>query len=291
MSPAHLPCTVSTLTRTLLAGPPRPARVMAVARQALYLLPYDGDTALAVIVPGAVRVPTAVVLPRAAGERPFGGVAVGDAGRIGGGRVAVGHLRLAAGEFWAPPRVQDTPHGPALDRLARLRPPRPLAAEARPAATVLVRALAHGAVGAGRRAADDLLGLGPGATPSGDDFLCGLLLAARLSPLPATWLPVLVATAEQAGTRTPPVSAALLRHAADGHCIPQVAALLHAAATGADLAAPVSDLLAVGHSSGSDLLHGLCAGARLAGAGRPCVDGSPRGSRRRVAVRPRSTPW
>lgn len=283
MSPAQLPCTVSTLARALLAGPPRPARVVAVARQALYLLPGDSGTPLAVVVPQAVRVPTAVVLPRAAGERPFDGVAVGGVGRVGGGCVAVGRLRLAVGEFWAPPRVQDLPRGPALDRLARLRPPRPLAAEARPAATALVRALAHGTPSAGRRAAEALLGLGPGATPSGDDFLCGLLLAARLSPLPPTWLPALVATAEQAGTRTPPVSAALLRHAADGHCIPQVAALLHAAATGADLAAPVADLLAVGHSSGSDLLHGLCAGARL-----------DRPSHRQglaAAVRPRTTPW
>ncbi|MEB8337280.1 hypothetical protein, partial [Streptomyces endophyticus] len=105
MSPAQLLCTVSTLARTLLAGPPRPARVIAVARQALYLLPYGGDTPLAVIAPKAVRVPTAVVLPRAAGERPFDGVAVGGAGRVGGGRVAVGHLSLAAGEFWAPPRA------------------------------------------------------------------------------------------------------------------------------------------------------------------------------------------
>ncbi|MFF3493072.1 DUF2877 domain-containing protein [Streptomyces sp. NPDC002795] len=275
MSPAQLPCTVSTLARALLAGPPRPARVIAVARQALYLLPYGGDTPVAVIAPQAVRVPTAVVLPSAAGERPFDGVAVGDAGRVGGGRVSVGQLRLTAGEFWAPPRAQDTPPGPALDRLARLRPPRPLAAEARPAATALVRALAHGAPSAGRRAADALLGLGPGATPSGDDFLCGLLLAARLSPLPPTWLPALVATAERSGTRTPPVSAALLLLAADGYCIPQVAVVLHAAATDADLSAPVADLLAVGHSSGSDLLHGLCAGARLAGMSRQYVGGPP----------------
>ncbi|WP_425840392.1 DUF2877 domain-containing protein [Streptomyces fractus] len=283
------------MARTLLAGPPRPARVLAVARQALYLLPYGGDLPLAVVVPQAVRVPTAVVLPRAAGERPFDGMAVGDAGRIGGGRVAVGQLSLTAGEFWEPPRAQDTPHGPALARLARLRPPRPLAAEVRPAATALVRGLARGTPNTQRRTADALLGLGAGATPSGDDFLCGLLLAARLSPLPPTWLPVLVATAEQAGTRTPPVSAALLRHAADGHCIPQVAALLHAASTGTDLTAPVADLLAVGHSSGSDLLHGLCAGARLAGVTRPCVGGPPRRaagvSRRGAAVRLRSTPW
>ncbi|MFI5661320.1 DUF2877 domain-containing protein [Streptomyces sp. NPDC051684] len=127
------------------------------------------------------------------------------------------------------------------------------------------------------------MGLGPGATPSGDDFLCGLLLAARLRPRPPGWLPTLAAVVLRAGTRTPPVSAALLRHAADGHCVPQVAAVLHAASAGADLAAPVADLLVVGHSSGSDLLHGLCAGARL--CQRPSRRPEP------AALRLRSTPW
>ncbi|MGD6748772.1 DUF2877 domain-containing protein [Streptomyces sp. BH105] len=281
MTPARLSCTVSTLARDVLAGPPRPARVLAVARQALYLLPYGGDTPLAVIAPGAVRVPTAVVLPRAAGERPFDGRTVGDTGRVGGGGLAVGGLRLTAGEFWAPPRAQDTPPGPALERLAALRPPRPLTPDVRPAATALVRALATGTPHAQRRAVDALVGLGPGATPSGDDFLCGLLLTARLAPCPPAWQHVLAGTAGQCGTRTTPVSAALLRHAADGHCVPQVAAVLHAAATGADLVAPVADVLAVGHTSGSDLLHGLCAGARIIPSRPPGV----------AALRPRSIPW
>ncbi|WP_306323210.1 MULTISPECIES: DUF2877 domain-containing protein [unclassified Streptomyces] len=280
MSPAQLLCAASTLARETLTGPPRPARVIAVARQALYLLPHGGDTPLAVLAPQAVRVPNAVVVPNAAGERPFHGVAVGDAGRVGCGRLAIGPLRLAAREFWAPPRAQDTPPGPTLDRLARLRPPRPLAAQARPAATALVRALAQGAPTVQRRAAVALLGLGPGATPSGDDFLCGLLLTARLARRPPAWLPALADIATHAEAHTPPVSAALLRHAAAGYCVPQAAALLDAAATGTDLTAPVAALLAVGHSSGSDLLHGLCAGARL----------DDRARHPALAVRRRSTP-
>lgn len=281
MSPARLPCTVSTLARDVLAGPPRPARVLAVARQALYLLPYGGDTPLAVITPGAVRVPTAVVLPRAAGDRPFDGTAVGDAGRVGGGHLAVGGVSLIVRDTWQPPRAQDTPPGPTLERLSALRPPRPMASEIRSAATALVHALTHGGRDDQHQASDALLGLGPGATPSGDDYLCGLLLVARLPQRSPQWLPVLLDTAQRAAPRTAPVSAALLRHAADGHCVPQVAAVLNAAATGADLLAPVADLLAVGHTSGSDLLHGLCAGARIALARRPNV----------AALRPRSTPW
>lgn len=277
MSPAALPCTVSALARDDLTGPPRPARVLAVARQALYLLPHGARTPLALVVPAAVRVPGAVVLPRAAGERPFAGLAPGGAGRVGGGRIAVGPLCLTAGGFWAPPRAQDTPPGPALDRLAAIRPPRPLPAEVKPGAAALVHALAHGTQADRRRTALGVLGLGPGATPSGDDLLCGLLLAAHLTARPPAWLPALAAVVHRAQDRTPPVSAALLRHALDGYCVPQAARLLRAAADGADLAAPVAALLTVGHSSGSDLLHGLCAGARvIAGAGAP--------------LRPRPTP-
>ncbi|MFI7341435.1 DUF2877 domain-containing protein [Streptomyces sp. NPDC050085] len=264
MSPAAAACTVSVLVRAALEGPPRPARVLAVARQALYLLPHGAPAPLALVVPGAVRVPAAVVLPPAAGERPFAGLAPGAVGRIGGGRIAVGSLCLTAGGFWAPPRAQDTPPGPALTRLAALRPPRPLPAELRPAAGALLRALADGAPSAQLRTALGVLSLGPGATPSGDDLLCGLLLAGHLAHRAPQWLGVLTGVVRQhAADRTPPVSAALLGHAVDGHCVPQAAALLRAAATGADLAVPVTDLLAVGHSSGNDLLHGLCAGARL----------------------------
>ncbi|MFE9311980.1 DUF2877 domain-containing protein [Streptomyces sp. NPDC006706] len=137
--------------------------------------------------------------------------------------------------------------------------------------------LAHGGTAARRCAARALLGLGPGATPSGDDFLCGLLLAAQVQRRPPDWLVALAHIAAEADRLTPPVSAALLRQAAEGLCIPQVAALLRAAATGGDPSGPVTALLAVGHSSGCDLLHGLCAGARLA-------------TRARDGVRPRSTP-
>ncbi|MFB7738858.1 hypothetical protein ACFC08_31615 [Streptomyces sp. NPDC056112] len=150
MSPTSLPGLVSELARDVLAGPARPARVIAVARQALYLHPHGQRDPLALVVPGAVRVPAAVVLPRAAGDRPFHGLIPGRTGRVGAGRIAIGSLRLTTGEFWAPPRAQDTPPGPVLDRLATLRPPRPLPTELRPVARALVRMLAHGGTAAPR---------------------------------------------------------------------------------------------------------------------------------------------
>ncbi|MFI6939014.1 DUF2877 domain-containing protein [Streptomyces sp. NPDC050418] len=213
-----------------------------------------------------IRVPAAVVLTAAAGERPFAGITPGAVAHIGGGRVELGPLRLAAGVSWAPPRVQATPvaEAPAalaaptpLTALARFTPPRELPAAVAPLAAGID---GHnvGAVGM------ELLGRGPGLTPSGDDFLCGLLLAANTALPRPRWFPALVALIALAPSRTTLVSASLLAHAAAGHCIPQVAELLRA--TAADGAVPVrelSALLAVGHSSGADLLHGLCAGARL----------------------------
>ncbi|MFE7236181.1 DUF2877 domain-containing protein [Streptomyces sp. NPDC057596] len=163
-------------------------------------------------------------------------------------------------------------------RPARHAPPVPATAARGPPRRPRSRAHArHGGTAARRRAARALLGLGPGATPSGDDFLCGLLLAAQVQPRPPDWLAALAHIAAEADSLTPPVSEALLRHAAEGLCIPQVAVLLRAAATGGDPSGPVTALLTVGHSSGCDLLHGLCAGARLA-------------TRAREGVRPRSTP-
>ncbi|MDI3404974.1 DUF2877 domain-containing protein [Streptomyces cavernicola] len=272
MSPAAPHCAASSLAAADVLGPPRPARVVAATRGALYLLVRGSSAPLALVAYDAVRVPAAVVLPAGAGAEPFAGLGVGRSGRVGGGRLAVGPLCLTAEVSWAPPRAQDTPPGPALAALARLAPPRPLPAEVRPAAARTARALAGAPAHVLREAATALLGLGPGLTPSGDDFLCGLLLAAHAAPQPPSWAAELTALAARASSYTSLVSAALLRHAADGHCIDQAARVLRAAATGADLAPPLNALLAVGHSSGGDLLQGLCTGARA-------ISGEPGGAR------------
>jgi len=120
------------------------------------------------------------------------------------------------------------------------------------------------ALGGGERSVPSLLGRGPGLTPLGDDVLAGMLvtLTALGHPEAMTLRAVVLAGLG----RTTFVSAALLRHAADGECVPQVAGLL--GALGGDPAAvPVAAaaLLAVGHSSGAGLAHGVLAGLRLAG--------------------------
>ncbi|MBC9718756.1 DUF2877 domain-containing protein [Streptomyces sp. TRM66268-LWL] len=230
--------------------------------------PYGHNSPFALVSPTGVRVPAAVLLSPAAGEHPFAGIAPGAVARVGDGRVELGPLRLTAGVSWAPPRVQGTPVAGALPALAELTWDRRLPGAVAPLAAQLAEALASRSA-AIRDCVLALLGRGPGLTPSGDDYLCGLLLVANTPRLAPSWLAPLTTAVADAAEHTTLISASLLAHAATGHCIPQVTDLLRATAAASEVPhAPLAALLAVGHSSGSDLLHGLCAGARLL-SGRP----------------------
>jgi hypothetical protein len=146
----------------------------------------------------------------------------------------------------------------------------PLDPPGREAVADLVEALA-----AGERptsAVAQLLGRGPGLTPTGDDVLAGALvtLAALGSPMTPTLGQAVLAAAPDATTT---VSTGLLRRAASGECIPQLADLLTAVGGGgnADPAAgplprAAGALLAVGHCSGAGLLHGVLVALAIAHA-------------------------
>jgi hypothetical protein len=107
------------------------------------------------------------------------------------------------------------------------------------------RAVAHGALD---RASALLGGLGPGLTPSGDDALAGLLLAARIRWTSAAE-PHLIAIAERVDTHE--IARAFLHWAARGQSIEPV----HRCLLGDSAAA--ADLRAFGHTSGADLALGL----------------------------------
>jgi len=98
-------------------------------------------------------------------------------------------------------------------------------------------------------AAAPLLGLGPGLTPSGDDFIGGFLIVSRHQRV-AEWALAL------APRRTNKISAAHLAAAAAG----EAAAALHNALGGG----PLTPLLALGHSSGWDMLTGAIAALKSA---------------------------
>lgn len=101
----------------------------------------------------------------------------------------------------------------------------------------------------------DLVGAGPGLTPSGDDVLAGLLVAAHATA-DDRLLSWQAATRDALSVRrTTVVSRGLLHHALDGWAIPELADFLVAACDG-DPADAGARLLAVGHSSGAALASG-----------------------------------
>jgi hypothetical protein len=106
---------------------------------------------------------------------------------------------------------------------------------------------------------DQLLGRGPGLTPSGDDVLAGYLLGCRAFGVAAE--PVRRAVLRLATVRTTALSADLLRLASDGWCIPQAAALI--TALGAECPDPeaLRALIDVGSSSGAALAAGTATAA------------------------------
>jgi hypothetical protein len=134
----------------------------------------------------------------------------------------------------------------------------PVAVAARKPAAHLA-ALARGdggAVDAGALA--PLLGLGPGLTPSGDDFLAGALVALHLAGETALRDALWAAVAPLAPERTSDVSLGHLTAAAAGRADGALHALLDDVIAGqtAAMAERVRAVTAVGHTSGWDALSG-----------------------------------
>ena len=125
-----------------------------------------------------------------------------------------------------------------------------LATHAQPALEALDEWLRHGLAMPGDAAA--LVGLGPGLTPSGDDYLGGMMIAlhalARDAQAGALWRWL----QPRLGAATSAISAAHLTAAAEG----EGHEALHRVLQGT---APPSALDAVGHCSGWDALAGAAA--------------------------------
>ncbi|HLF28250.1 MAG TPA: DUF2877 domain-containing protein [Anaerolineae bacterium] len=116
-------------------------------------------------------------------------------------------------------------------------------------------------------AAERLIGLGPGLTPSGDDFLVGYLAglwstARRDSPRYSFLVTLGAEIANRAG-RTNAISRAYLRHAAQGCVSRAIATLASAIGAGEDSASvqqAAYAALRVGHTSGAACVAGLLSG-------------------------------
>ncbi len=115
-------------------------------------------------------------------------------------------------------------------------------------------------------AAQRLLGVGSGLTPSGDDFVGGALFALHLTHLPddARWQQAATQIIDHAATRTHAISAALLADLARGQSYAALHAFAaaiaqcdaHAAFTHANA------LVSIGASSGWDMLAGFMTALR-----------------------------
>jgi hypothetical protein len=199
-------------------------------------------------------------------------VPAGTIAAVGGGNLTVAGVSFRVTRWWRPPR----PRGLGAIAPARVaaavrwltgRVADPLDGPGRTAVADLVQALKTGS--SPDAAVARLLGRGPGLTPTGDDVLAGALVSLNALGAPTAGS-LAAAVAASAPDATTTVSVALLRHAARGECIPQLADMLEAVAHGTDsgAASPLpraaGALLAVGHCSGAGLLHGVLVGFAIA---------------------------
>ncbi|TYC10948.1 DUF2877 domain-containing protein [Actinomadura syzygii] len=271
----------SLALRPLLDPPRRAARVIAVFPSALYVEMRGGPEprVLAVVASDAHRLPNSVVVAATRREQPFRSVREGADAWVGDGRVEAGPLHVRVRRWWDPAPVLGTMRPAALGHGVRTLEAAFAAAgmtggglSGHPDPDVLAACCAAGDLAGAVEAAERIVGLGPGLTPSGDDILCGLLVSLRLvggavrhcrtGVWLADWLGAAV-TAD-AGTRTTALAATLLHCAAAGGAGAEVAAVLRCVAGHEPPGAAVRRLLAVGHTSGTDLAHGVLAGCRAA---------------------------
>jgi hypothetical protein len=255
---------------TLLAGPSRPARVLAIEAGVVYLQvdplaaaeARDGrghpGAVVALLEPDAAQLPIGVVLPPTAADLVPVSVAGSPVSRgkisIGWGAITLAEARWPVLRWWNPSIPALELPAQSITSAAELDPSEPL--------TELPRELAPGlatlAAGDAEAAVRQLIGVGTGLIPFGDSVLIGALAAL------AAWAPD--STARQSFTvavagvmdRTTPVSAALLRSTLAGFAFPELNRYLSALSTG-ELAADsaLTELTAVENASGAAIALGV----------------------------------
>lgn len=229
--------------RSILDGPVRTGTVLSAHPSAIYL-DFDGDV-VALVDHTAVAVPCALVLvtplPPGLASSPIW---------VGAGTLTVGALRVEAGRFVD----RQVPRLPSPDRSS--------IAHARALLATVDFTEHPETIGLDELTAARLIGRGTGLTPSGDDIVAGYLVAAHAWGQSCE--PVRSFVDRYARERTTSLSAALLRHAAAGEAIPELAAFLAAVSEVDDdrrVESTLAALLAIGHTSGVALAIGVVAAA------------------------------
>lgn len=291
-----LPAAVSPLVAAEVAGALRSCRVLAAFPTSLYLDLGAHERVLAVLTSDAVALPIGLVVARPSAQLSWG-VEPGAHVAVGEGRVRLPRAEVVAARLLRPARVRPTTRGAGSP-------------DGLPEPGVLDE-LAHdltSAALAGRPAEPGvrgLIGVGRGLTPSGDDALCGVLLtlAAVDAPHARRAHSVVRTAVRDVLPWTTSLSAALLVAAGEGYAVPDVARLVTRCVAGStnrtngatspengdirptsllvDPSGGVSELvarvLAIGHTSGRDLLSGVIGALRAVDAFDPAKEGAPRG--------------
>jgi hypothetical protein len=251
---------------------------------------------LSLVTPGVGNGPLNVVLE---GRDPFSGIKGGDSIQADGRKIVVGNrltVNLKGAKIWDPflswgeiaaeamaalwDRVQEqaTPDSLLAFWIPRLRPLRGVKMafqeKARQAAEGLLLTLRRGEGQWIGVYASAMAGLGPGATPAGDDFLMGLMTG--LCAWPQFLTPgglsidgAYMAIAQAAIMRTNVLSAAYLRAAQAGHMGVGWHRLAAALASGdrSAIQQAADGLLAFGATSGADAMAGFLGPYLLASSG------------------------
>ena len=216
----------------------------------------------------ALRVPDADITIDLSGAAVWRGAVVAVSMDLclmdpGGGAIAVALRELRATLTEHAPEQGFTP---LLARHANARSSveRAFAARLSQTLPLLARATERRDVRAIAGVAARLVGLGPGLTPSGDDFIAGYLAAlwsragfengidAMLQPLAGALAPLFL--------RTNAISRQMLSDAAQGRFAERLISVMGAVAGVGDVVDATAHALASGHSSGADTLCGLLFG-------------------------------
>ena len=262
----EVPGAASPLTRAVLTGPSRPGLVLASFPTALYLSVGEHHEVLPVVASDALMLPTAARLS-APGRDLVWGVDRGDTVTVGRSGIRLPGWRVRLVREWRPARVRAVPQLAEPDLLAEVADILSRHASTPDLvdqATAVCRAARCGDEAEVRRGAGQLLGAGQGLTPGGDDVLCAVLLALNGVGDPGP-VALLGKAVQDRWTRTTSLSASLLDAARRGYAVPAVAALVERALRG-DLAGAreaLTSTLAIGHSSGRDLVAGLAGSLRV----------------------------
>ena len=159
-------------------------------------------------------------------------------------------------------------HALAEGRTLPAFPPAPITGRMQDMALDLARACLEGDFPDLTRKGKEMIGLGPGLTPSGDDFLGGLFFAARFLhqtyPEDFRWEEdAVLELLGWARIRTHPISHAIFSDLAVGHGPEPLHDLIDRLLQGRDLDLVMEAALrltAIGHSSGWDMLAGAVTG-------------------------------